>query len=387
MSANQKALAIDVPGEEKAPAISIDDISEANAPVIYVAGGLNQFLEYAKAKATGEVPDLTTRKGRERIASLAAQVSKSKVAVEKPGREYLKRLKEMPKVIEDELREFVTSMDALRDETRKPLTDWEKAEDARVDAHNDGIQRIKDLAVFAEPPTAAQVQQAIADLEQIEIGKSWEEFLPEAAQAKDQALASLRGQLAQRQAYEAEQAELARLRAEAEARAKADHEAAIAREAAERAQREADERAAAERDAAAKRERELLGQAAAQQREAENQRLQLQLQAEQAERQAAQAEADRLAAIQAAEIARIEAEKNAERAAEQARLDEQRRQKEAADEILRQQQAREADKAHKAKTNRAALVAFMDGGMTEECAKLAITLIAQRKIPAIAITY
>ncbi len=367
--------------------ITIDDISQENAPAIYVAGGLKQFLEHAKAQATGEVPDLTTRKGRERIASLAAQVSKSKAAVEKPGREYLKRLKEMPKVIEAELREFVTSMDALRDETRQPLTDWEKAEDARVDAHTDGIQRIKDLAVFAEPPAAAHIAQVIADLELVALDDSWQEFLPEAAQAKDQTLASLRGQLAQRQAYEAEQAELARLRAEAEARAKADHEAAIAREAAERAQREADERAAAERDAAAKRERELLDQAAAQKREAENQRLQLQLQAEQAERQAAQAEADRLAAIQAAEIARIEAEKNAERAAEQARLDEQRRQKEAADEILRQAAAREADKAHKAKINRAAMVAFMDGGMTEECARQAITLIAQRKIPAIAITY
>ncbi|WP_343075403.1 hypothetical protein [Pseudomonas sp. AF32] len=63
------------------------------------------------------------------------------------------------------------------------------------------------------------------------------------------------------------------------------------------------------------------------------------------------------------------------------------RQKAAADEIIRQQQAREADKAHKTKINRAALEAFIAGGMTEECAKQAITLIAQRKIPAISIQY
>jgi hypothetical protein len=33
------------------------------------------------------------------------------------------------------------------------------------------------------------------------------------------------------------------------------------------------------------------------------------------------------------------------------------------------------------------LDAFIEGGMTEECAKQAITLIAQRKIPAISISY
>ncbi|WP_416425627.1 hypothetical protein RAM80_07690 [Pseudomonas sp. App30] len=371
----------------KQQVITIDDISQENVPAIYVAGGLKQFLEHAKAQATGEVPDLTTRKGRERIASLAAQVSKSKTAVEKPGREYLKRLKEMPKVIEAELREFVTSMDALRDEARQPLTDWEKAEDARVDAHNDGIQRIKDLAVFAEPPAAAHVAQVIADLELVALDDSWQEFLPEAAQAKDQALASLRGQLAQRQAYEAEQAELARLRREADERAEQDR-IRLAQEAAVEAERQrVAQEQQAERDAAAKREQELKGQAAAREREAENQRLQLQLQAEQAERMAAQAEADRLAAIQAAEIARIEAEKNAERAADQARLDEQRRQKEAADEILRQERLREADKAHKGAIYKAAKEAFMANGMSEDCARLAVKLVASGFIPAMSIQY
>ena len=101
-----------------------------------MAGGLKQFIDLVKGEIEGEVPDLTTRKGRERIASLAAKVSKSKTAVEKPGRDYLRRLKEMPKVVEAELREFVTKMDTLRDETRRPLTEWEAAEDARIDRHN-----------------------------------------------------------------------------------------------------------------------------------------------------------------------------------------------------------------------------------------------------------
>lgn len=48
---------------------------------------------------------------------------------------------------------------------------------------------------------------------------------------------------------------------------------------------------------------------------------------------------------------------------------------------------RERDKAHKASINRAALEAFVQGGMTEECAKLAVTLIAKKSIPAVSIAY
>jgi hypothetical protein len=378
--------------------ITIDDISADNAPAIYVAGGLGQFFEAVQAEVTGEVPDLKTAKGRARIASLAATVSKSKTAVEKPGRDYLKRLKEMPKVVEAELREFVTKMDNLRDATRQPLTDWEQAEIARTDKHVDGIQSIKDLAFFEESPSAANVAQIIADLELIAINDTWEEFLAEAAQVKDQTLTKLRGILAERTQYEAEQAELVRLRAEAEAQAQRDRDAEIARVAAEQARIQAEQRAQAERDAAARREQELLDQAAAAQRAAaqaaldaeaaaERQRLQLELQAEQSRAAAAQAEASRLAAEQRAEQERIAAEKRAAQAAEDARLAEVARQKAAADEIIRQERLREADKAHKARINRAALDAFIAGGMPEECAKQAVTLIAKRQIPAISITY
>jgi hypothetical protein len=378
--------------------IKIDDISEENAPAIYVAGGLGQFFDAVAAEVTAEVPDLTTRKGRERIASLAAKVSKSKTAVEKPGRDYLKRLKEMPKAVEAELREFVNKMDALRDATRQPLTDWEQAEIARTDAHVDAIQRIKDLAIFETAPTSDHLASIIADLELLEIGDSWEEFLAEAAQVKDQTLIKLRTLHAERARYEAEQAELIRLRAEAEAQAQRDRDAQIAREAEERARREAEQRAQAEREAAARREQELLDQAAAAQRaaeqaareaeaQAERQRLQLEQQAEQARLAAEQAEANRIAAEQRAEQERQAAAKRAEQAAEQARADERRRADAAAAEILRQQQAREADLEHKKQINRAALEAFIEGGMTEECAKQAITLIAQRKIPAISIRY
>lgn len=378
--------------------ITIDDISADNAPAIYVAGGLGQFFDAVKAEVTGEVPDLKTAKGRARIASLAATVSKSKTAVEKPGRDYLKRLKEMPKVVEAELREFVTKMDNLRDATRQPLTEWEEAEQARKDKHVDGIQQIKDMALFGELPPASVVARVITDLEAIAIDDSWEEFLPEAAQVKDETLAKLRALLAERTQYEAEQAELVRLRAEAEAQAQRDRDAEIARVAAEQAQRQAEERAQAERDAAARREQELLDQAAAAQRAteqaardaeaaAERQRLQLELQAEQARTAAAQAEASRVAAEQRAEQERIAAIKRQEEAVEQARIAEQARADAAADEILRQQQERQADVAHKSKILGEAKQALIGMNISEELAKAIVLKIARGEVPNVSIQF
>ncbi|PRW85434.1 hypothetical protein C7A11_23215 [Pseudomonas simiae] len=382
----------------KQQVITIDDISADNAPAIYVAGGLSQFFDAVKAEVTTEVPDLKTAKGRARIASLAATVSKSKTAVEKPGRDYLKRLKEMPKVVEAELREFVNKMDDLRDTTRQPLTDWENAEQARKDRHVDNIQAIKDLEVFGATPTAAALAQTIAQLEAIELGDSWEEFLPEAAQAKDRTLSLLRALHADRTKHEAELAEIEKFNAEKLVREQQERDAAIAQAAAEKARREADERAEAERAAAALREQELLDQAAAAQRAAaqaaldaeaaaERQCLQLQLQAEQAERQAAQAKADKLAAEQRAEQDRLNAIRRQEEAVEQARLAEKARADAAADEILRQQQERQADVAHKSKILGEAKKALIDMNISEELAKAIVLKIARGEVPHITIQF
>lgn len=378
--------------------IEIDHISDDNAPVVYVQNGLKPFLQMIKDEVCGEVPDLTSRKGRDRIASLSATVSKRKAAVEKPGREYLRRMKESSKVVEVELKAFVDEANALRDEIRKPLTDWEKADVARRDKHTDGIQQIKDLAMFAETPTAAHVAQVIADLELVAIDDSWEEFLPEAAQAKDKSLATLRALLADRTQVEADLAAIAKFNAEQAVREQQERDAAIARAAVEKAQQEAAAAAQAERDAAAAREQALIDQAAQAQREADqkardaeaaaaNQALQLKLAAEQAERQRLQAEADRVAAIQRAEQERVDAEQRQAQAVEQARKNELARQAAAVAFELEQAQAREADIAHKTAVLRSAKEAVIGAGITEAQAVAVINLIRKGLIPNVTLSF
>ena len=384
MSAEQQ-LAV-VPPQETAMAVFSAD------------KGLEPWLQQIRVEIDGFTPDISSRKGRDAIASMAYKVARSKTALDNVGKQLVADLKEIPKKIDAERKRVRDTLDAWQEEVRRPLTEWQAAEDKRVDDHNDGIQRLKDLAVFAETPTAAHVTQVIADLELVALDDNWEEFLPEAAQVKDKSLATLRALLADRTKHEAELAEIAKFNAEKAVREQQERDAAIARAAVEKAQREAAEAAQAERDAAARREQALIDQAAQARRDADqkardaeaaaaNQVLQLQLAAEQAERQKIQAEADRVAAIQSAERERIASEQRQAAAVEQARLAEVARANAAADEINRQAAAREADKAHKGRINRAALQAFIDGGMPEGCAKKAVILIASRMIPAISIQY
>jgi len=346
--------------------------AETALQVFTTEKGLEPWLQQVRVKVDEfqkTLPELTTQKGRDRYASMAHQIAKSKTALEAVGKALSAKQKELPKKIDAERKRVWDILELWQKEVRKPLDEWQAAEDARIDGHKDSISWLSGLADGLGDLESQQISQRIDEAEAFVIGVHLEEFEADAARAKDASLAGLRTSLAARQKHEAELAEIAKFNAEKAEREKAEHEAAIAREATERAQRDADQRAEAEREAAVNRE------------------LQLKLQAEQAERAAAQEKADRLVAEQRAEQERIAAEKRQAAAVEQARLDELARQQAAADEIVRQEKLREADVEHRRTINRAAIAAFMTNGMTEACAKQAITLIASRQIPAISIAY
>lgn len=320
------------------------------------ANGLDPFLQKIREEIDGFVPDVTTRKGRDAIASIAYKVTRSKTALDNVGKELVAELKEVPKKIDAERKRMRDLLDGWQAEVRQPLTEWEEAEKARVAKHEAGIAQLKNTNT--EGMTAALIGARIQDLDTCEIGPDWEEFEAEAHRVKAASLATLREALAAREKYESEQAELAELRRKLAEQEQKDREARIAQEAADKAKREAEQSAQAERDAAAQRERDLELQA----ERAKRAELEAKQRAEQAERDA---------------LAKAELAAAAER---QRQADEQAR-------IEREAKAREADKAHKKTINNEALAALVAGGMPEECAKQAITLIAQRRIPHITISY
>lgn len=342
--------------------------------------GLEPWLQQIRTEIDGFTPDISTRKGRDAIASMAYKIARSKTALDDVGKKLVADLKEVPKLIDAERKRVRDTLEAWQEEVRRPLNEWQAAEDARVDKHNYAIERIRLLAVNLDGITAEDLADRVTKLEAITLGDAWEEFEPEAARAKDKALGLLRTALTARHQYEAEQLELTRLRKEKEERDKKDHEERIAREAAERATREAEEKAQREREAGAQRVRDE--QAAAEKREND-----LKLQAAESERRAEQAKREKAEAEQKAERDRLEAEERQQQAVEQARLDEKARADAAADEVLRQQREREADQAHKVKIMGAAKEALMSMNITEELAKAIVLKIARREVPHITINF
>jgi hypothetical protein len=330
--------------------------------------GLDPYLAKIKAEIDEFTPDVSTKKGREAIASIAHKVARSKTALDNIGKELVAELKDVPKKIDAERKRMRDLLDQWKDEVREPLTKWEQAEEARQSQHKAGIELIE-IAAAVHDFSASTLRMTLASIEAIVIDDSWQEFEAEAHRAKAKTVESLNKAIAEREKLEAEQAELARLRAEAAEREQKEREERIAREAAEKAQREAEEKARIERDAALKREADA--QAAAERRE-----LELRLQAERAEREKAEAQQRE-----------AQAKADAERKAAEAVAEEQRRVAIKAAEEAKEAERRERDKAHKAFVNRAALDAFVAGGLTEDCAKQAVILIAQKAIPAVSIGY
>ncbi|WP_284335399.1 hypothetical protein [Comamonas sp. NoAH] len=343
--------------------------AETALQVFSTPAGLDPYLERIKAEIDAFTPDVSTKKGRDAIASIAHKVARSKTALDDVGKKLVADLKDVPKKIDAERKRMRDILDQWKDDVRRPLTEWEQAEEARIQKHRDALARINGRPAQFEHQEAVYIAGAIAELESLPVNESWEEYESEAHRAKAAALESLNTALVKRQAYEAEQAELARLRAEAAEREQKEREERIAREAAERAKQEAEAQAKAEHEAAIKREAEA--KAAAERRE-----LELRLAAEKAEREKLEAEQRAVQAAKDAE-ARVAAAAEAERqriAKEQAAAEAEAKR-------------READKEHRAAFNRQAMRDFIDGGLSEECAKLAVTLIAQGKVSNIAIHY
>lgn len=345
-----ESLALVVPPEPKdaLTVFAAKDTKEAERILGMVRVQIDGFLAVR--------PDVSTRAGRGLIRSFANRVTKSKTAIEAVGAELAKEQKEIPKRIDATRRLFKETLDAWRDEVRQPLTDWETAEEERVDRIKADLAELQ--ATIDDPDWTTRTAEVLTDrLGEIERDFSdlseerFGDYAGAAAELKATAIERLQTRIATRQKQDAEAAELAKLRAEAEERAKKDREEQIAREAAEKARSQAEAKAEADKRAAEQREADL-----------------------------------KAAVAKAAEDKRI-AEERAVKAAQEAKEQAIREAQAKADAEDRQRKAREADKAHRTAVNRAALDALTAGGIPEELGKTVITLIATGKVPNVEIRY
>lgn len=325
-------------------------IEKKNAMAVFTSNDqLDPLIEAIEKEARSLVPDVTTKKGRDAIASMAHKVARSKTYIDNAGKDLVADLKALPKQIDESRRVVRERLDALKDEVRRPLTEWE-AEQARIAAEKAAEE--ERLRIEAEQKSALEALR-----KQVEVDH-------EMALLMDKDIDRERAD----KAAEAERQRIAR-------------EEEIKRQAEEKAKREAAEKAQREIDAAAAREREAI---LAKER-AERERIEAQQRAEREQREAAErAEREKQAAVEAerrkaqeeADRIRREAEQR-----EQARLAEEKRK---ADEQAR----READVKHRKAVGTEIVKALLaNTSLTRDQAIEVLTAIKDGNIPHTGISY
>lgn len=237
---------------------------------------------------------LSTKAGRDAVASKAYSIAKIKTAIDAAGKEInAERRKEIEEV--DKVRRKARDvLDELRDLARKPLDEWEAAEANREQQMKDARKALVDAVDLPFGITSDQVRERIRAVRVMEFSADvFRDSLDEFEALKNTTLNRLAEDVRRVEAAEAEQAELRRLREEAAVREAADRR---------RAEEEARQKAEAERIAAA--EAKAREEAAAEERRKSD---------------------AAIAALKAEAAAKVVAEQERQRAADEAKADEEAR--------------------------------------------------------------
>ena len=313
-------------------------IEKQNAMAVFTTKEqLDPIIEAIEKEARSLVPDVSTRKGRDAIASMAHKVARSKTYIDNAGKDLVAELKALPKQIDESRRIVRERLDALKDEVRRPLTEWE-AEQERIKAEEAMNAMHAEALVMNEEFDRQRAAQIEADHEMaLLMNKDFDRDREEQRRQAEQAQRERDERLKQEAAEQA--------RRDAEAMHKAEIEAAARREADEKARAEAAERQRIETEQRAAREK----------KEAE----------ERARREKEEAVAAERRRLEEAEAARL--------AEEQRKAEEEAR--------------RTADKEHRRTVNRRVIADLIAQGIPEEFAQKAMLALAGGKVQDAHIKY
>lgn len=328
------------------------------------------FILHVKGEISAFKPDLSTENSRKKIGSLAYKITRLKTAIDAAGKKLNEDARAQINKVDAARRRVRDELDALAESARKPLTDWENEEKARIERVQSIIRRIVDIGEGRIDGAQQPFDVLFHELEtMIIIDESFGDLEPEATIAKVRAHQKLTQAKEAFDRAEADRIELERLRAAEQERQ--------AQEAARKAEEE--RLARIEREKADEAERARLAEEDAKRREQEA--------ADRARHQAlreAEEERQRLEREKAEAIAHAEAEKRAlieaQERAERERRDEEQR-------IAEEQAARERDRAHRSSVLGSAKEAIIAVGVDEATARKLVLAIAAGKIPNVTLRF
>ena len=237
--------------------VTVAEAPEAGALILRVSPGMiltdadarASLLDQIDALIAGFEPDVTTKKGREAIASLAHKIARTKTAIDEAGQAMNAEKRAQINAVDAERRAIREALDTRKAKVREPLDAWIEADEARVARARKTIDALHQAAVILAEDTSASVRTRLQVAEATEITDAdFGDLAQAGTAARDSAIATLQAAVVRLEQQEKDAAELAQLR-EAEAgrqREEAERQAEAQRVAEEAAQRERIEREKAE---------------------------------------------------------------------------------------------------------------------------------------------
>ena len=354
------------------------------------------ILGQIEQAARAEPVDASTAKGRASAVSKAATVSRIKVRMDGMGKDMVAGAKLKIRAVDQSRKLLRDGLDALRDETRAPVTEFERAEAERVARIQAAIGEVRAMATEYDcdgvPAPLAELKRRREDVGIFAVDDTLAEFATDAAIAKDQTIRTLDALIAKLEKAEAEAAELERLRKAEEARAQSEREAKV-KAAADKAIADAEKAAAdkARSEAEAKATADAIAAKDAADAKLEDERKAKRRAGEQAKEAADEAKRKAEAKLNRERQAKRDAEAATERAKLEGELAVKRDRERVAAAALAQQQAddkRAANEEHRSKVIRMAAEALnAQTGIDLVTASAVVDAIADDSIPNVTINF
>ena len=136
-------------------------VAETPANMFQVASLPELLFKKIEAELAAFKPDLSTAASRQEIASLAFKIVRTKTAVDKAGLQLTEDMREAVKAINAQRTVFKDRFQELQDRARKPLDEWEAAEETRKKAADAIMLDLRNSAIVDINATAAEVRQRI----------------------------------------------------------------------------------------------------------------------------------------------------------------------------------------------------------------------------------
>jgi vacuolar-type H+-ATPase subunit I/STV1 len=140
---------------------------------VFSRGGSETLLKAIEEKATAFNPDTTTQAGRDKIKKMAADVGRCKKIIDDAGKGHKDQYLKLIQPIDSERKVIRDTLDKLKVEVRKPLTEYEEKKE-REKEEKRKAQEAAELKKREEEEAEAKRKQDEIDAENARIREEQE---------------------------------------------------------------------------------------------------------------------------------------------------------------------------------------------------------------------